>query len=120
MTIDSDIVFFQRPSELTDFEPDSTPNLYNEDLGDSYSMTLDELEVEFHLRPPPRINSGLSLVRRDSINFGAIEEWLACHKLFANRWVTEQTLHALASSASPRGVKTHPVGRCRCRRSEPV
>jgi hypothetical protein len=39
------------------------------------------------------------LIRRESIDFGAIESWLLHPKLFADPWVTEQTLHALCGAA---------------------
>ncbi len=98
LSIDSDIVFFRRPDLLT-VPPGGYPrNLYNEDRAFWYSMELDELESAFGVRPPERINSGLSVVRRESIDFASIDAWLAHPKLFANRWVTEQTLHALCST----------------------
>ena len=97
--IDSDIVFFRRP-ELLLVPPEGVPrNRYNEDCAYWYSMDLDELEAAFGLRPPPRINSGLALIRRASIDFDRIEGWLAHPKLFADPWVTEQTLHALCATA---------------------
>jgi hypothetical protein len=49
--------------------------------------------------PHPYVNSGLFLVRRESIDFEAIELWLENPKLFADTWVSEQTLHALCSTA---------------------
>ncbi len=98
LTIDSDIVFFRRPDELVDFSPDTSPNLYNKDAIEAYTLTPDELEVAFGVRPPPRINSGLGLARRVSIDFESIERWLHDPRLFENRWVTEQTLHAMCSA----------------------
>lgn len=97
--IDSDIVFFRRP-ELLIVPPEGVSrNRYNRDCEFWYSMSLDELEANFGLRPPPQINSGLALVRRTSIDFDLIERWLAHPKLFEDPWVTEQTLHALCSTA---------------------
>jgi hypothetical protein len=105
--IDSDIVFFQYP-ELLIVPPEGLArNRYNRDLSDDwYSMTPDELEAAFGIRPPPRINSGLAVIRHSSIDFAAIDRWLEHPKLFANRWVTEQTLHALASTVH--GVELLP------------
>jgi hypothetical protein len=98
ISIDSDIVFFRRP-ELLCVPPEGIPkNRYNRDESNWYSMSLDELEANFGIRPPERINSGLSVIRRESIDVEAIELWLAHPKLFADRWVTEQTLHALCST----------------------
>lgn len=94
-SIDSDIVFFQSPDELLDAHPGQ--NLYNHDEKYWYSMSLDELEACFGIRPIPYLNSGLARIERESIDFESIEEWLAEPRLFTDDWVTEQTLHALCS-----------------------
>lgn len=61
-------------------------------------MSLDELEPSFGIKPPKHLNSGLSVVRRKSIDFDTVDRWLRCPRLCADRWVTtEQTLHALCS-----------------------
>ncbi len=104
ISIDPDVIFFKRPAELLD-QPHAR-NLYNKDMEFAYSMSLDELEAAFGLRPPPLINSGLSRVARDSMDFEKIEEWLSHPKLFGDKWVTEQTLHALVSARH--GVETLP------------
>lgn len=95
-SIDSDIVFFREPRELLTGDPGK--NVYNRDAAFWYSMTLDELEARFGLRPPSHINSGLARIDRRSIDFDAVENWLAEPKLFEDDWVTEQTLHALCSA----------------------
>lgn len=95
--MDSDIVFFRRPGELL-VGAESSRNLYNKDCEYWYSLSLEEIEASFGIRPPPLINSGLALVTRKSIDFGMIETFLQHPKLFENSWVTEQTLHALCSS----------------------
>lgn len=96
--IDSDIVFFRRPDLLL-APPEGLPvNRYNRDLAEYYSMTPDELDQAFGIRPPSRINSGLSVVRCASIDLEAVDRWLEHPKLFDDQWVTEQTLHALCST----------------------
>ncbi len=97
VSIDSDILFFRRPSEL--LEGTSPPNLYNRDEAYFYSLGLDEIQRRFGVRPFPFINSGLSRVARESVEFGAIERWLLDEDLFADEWVTEQTLHALVAAS---------------------
>ena len=96
--IDSDIVFFRKPELLCAPSWRIPKNLYNKDESGWYSMSPDELEANFGIRPPERINSGLSVIRRESIDFEAMEQWMAHPKLFADLWVTEQTLHALCST----------------------
>lgn len=98
ISIDSDIVFFKRPDELIQPVASNPKNTYNKDMQYAYSMSLDELETSFGIRPPPLINSGLSRVERASIDFKKIETWLANKKFSADRWVTEQTIHALCST----------------------
>ncbi len=100
ISIDSDIVFFRRPDLLILGDGENpTRNRYNRDASDQwYSMTPDELDEAFGIRPPPRVNSGLSVIRRDSIDLDAIERWLEHPRMFENDWVTEQTLHALCST----------------------
>lgn len=98
VSIDSDIVFFRKPALLSVPACGLTRNRYNKDDGYWYSMTLDELESSFGIKPPPSINSGLSIVRSNSIDFDLIEKWLENPKLAADRWVTEQTLQALCST----------------------
>ncbi len=71
ISLDSDIVFFNQPTQLL---TPSKKNLFNQDMQYAYSMELGELEREFGIRPPPLINSGLSLVARESMNFEKIEE----------------------------------------------
>jgi hypothetical protein len=110
ITIDSDIVFFKKPQELVCSPNEIKKNKYNKDMMYYYSMELDEIELAFGIRPISLINSGLSLVKRDSINFEQINEWLKHPKLFANKWVTEQTLHALCSTIY--GVELLPDKYC--------
>ena len=109
ISIDSDIVFFRRPHELIPTETLRT-NRYNRDCAYWYSMSLDELEATFGIRPPPQVNSGLALVRRESMNFELMNQWLANPKLFEDNWVTEQTLHALCSTIY--GIELLPDSYC--------
>jgi hypothetical protein len=98
ISIDSDIVFFDRPDRLIVPPGGLGVNRYNEDDGFWYSMSVEELEAAFGIRPVPGVNSGLSLVRRETIDFPTIEKFLENPTLFADPWVTEQTLHALLSA----------------------
>jgi hypothetical protein len=97
ITIDSDVLFFGRPTELID-TPAGRLNRYNRDLNSAYAATPQELESAFGIRVPPEVNSGLASIWCESIDFAAIDQWLKHPRLFENRWVTEQTLHALCSA----------------------
>jgi hypothetical protein len=97
ISIDSDIVFFRRPDLLIVPPGGLSVNRYNEDCGFWYSMSVEELKAAFGIAPPPGVNSGLSVIRRKSIDFPTIERLLENPVLFGDDWVTEQTLHALLS-----------------------
>jgi hypothetical protein len=97
ISIDSDIVFFRRPDLLIVPPGGLGVNRYNENSGCWYSMSVEELKAAFGIAPPPGVNAGLSVVRRESIDFPTIERFLENPVLFAGDWLTEQTLHALLS-----------------------
>ena len=103
ISIDSDIVFFKSPEKV--INPQSQKNYYNEDLQYAYSMELDEIKDSFGITLPPKINSGLFNVSRDIFKGELIEKWLQNEKLFANKWVSEQTMHAMLSAVHPDGVE---------------
>ena len=60
-------------------------------------MSLDEIEAAFGIRPLPLVACGLGRVQRKSIDFVKMNQWLEHPKLFDDKWVTEQTLHALCA-----------------------
>ena len=93
ISIDSDIVFFKRPHIL--IENSEKKNFYNKDCQYAYSMTLENIKSAFGLSIIPYINSGLSLIHRESVLYSKLNHWLDNKTLFSNDWVTEQTLHAL-------------------------
>ncbi len=98
ISIDSDIVFFSNPVELSTSLGGQRCNLYNQDCFEAYSISPKEIKEEFGIEVPPRVNSGLASIWKESIDFNAIERWLHFAPLFDNEWVTEQTLHAMCSS----------------------
>jgi hypothetical protein len=98
LSMDSDLVFFRRPEELCAPPASLTKNYYNKDESYWYSMTPEEFADSFRMVPVGRINSGLFLIKRDSIKLELIEQWLSNQKLFDDTWVSEQTLHALCST----------------------
>jgi len=99
ISLDSDVLFFRRPSELIACPNGVRRNLFNRDGDYWYCLGLDEMEVTFGVRPEPRINSGLSSIWCDSMDLDRIEAWLAEPVIHEVPWLTEQTLHALSSTA---------------------
>ncbi len=98
ITIDSDIVFLANPELLVSPTLQTKVNRYNRDLAESYAMSPEEIKQEFGLTVPSHVNSGLASVWNDSMDFDSIERWLHLPALFNNKWVTEQTLHAMCSA----------------------
>lgn len=98
LSIDSDIVFFRQPELLINPDLSAKLNYYNRDSSYQYSLPLTEIKSRFGVSLPPLINSGLSRCHREALRFDLINDWLADADLFADRWVTEQTLHAMASA----------------------
>ncbi|HEU5119337.1 MAG TPA: hypothetical protein VFT74_22285 [Isosphaeraceae bacterium] len=99
ITIDSDVLFFRRPTDLIRPEGGWPVNLYNGDAGHWYTMELDDLEAKVGVRPPVFLNAGLAVVRRESIDLDRIEQWLSVPEMWqGDPWLLEQTLHALCST----------------------
>ncbi len=99
ISVDSDVVFFGRPAEVIEQSALSRRNYYNKDESYWYSLSKEECRELLGMVPIECVNSGLFSVWRDSIDFQAIERWLAHPALFDDKWVSEQTLHALCSTA---------------------
>jgi hypothetical protein len=102
ISIDSDIVFFQFPDEL--LKHDNNVNRYNRDFQFAYSLSLEEIKENFNIDIISNVNSGLFNVSREIFNPQKLEEWLQNEKLFSNKWVTEQTLHALLAHTHTSGI----------------
>lgn len=77
IVLDSDILFFKKPDEVlnaaTRFD---VPNLFNKDVFPSLMASKEVLEDICAKKIPERINSGLSVVYRDAIDFVLLEKWL--------------------------------------------
>ncbi len=106
ISIDSDILFFRCPELLCIPPGGIAANRYNEDDSCWYAMSLEEMELTFGIKVAQRINAGLSVIRRQSVDFTLVERWLACPKLSQEIWLTEQTLHALCAAVN--GVELLP------------
>lgn len=97
MILDSDVLFFSRPTALMHALEFSTGNALNKDWRDGY--TLDEATLSSLPFPMPAlINSGLGLLHRDSLRLEWIEEFLALPGILSHPHQIEQTLIALCSA----------------------
>jgi hypothetical protein len=100
LLLDSDILFFQRPTVLLRriMDPCYTCNTLNRDWGMGYSLepAFAQSRVPFQLQS--FINSGLGLMHKESYDLKCFEEWLSFPGILSHPHRIEQTLVALASS----------------------
>lgn len=101
LVFDSDLLFFQSPSELINRVEDSNYqlNTFNEDIKSAYAIAPVEVEKVYDFRLISSLNSGLGLVHRGSVQLDFLEEFLALPRILEGHfWRIEQTLFALCSS----------------------
>ncbi len=98
--IDSDILFFQRPSELINCVKRGKP-CFNSDYQDAYAVPAEELRRRLNINVLSKVNAGLVVLRRVDYDLNFMERYFACFSSpirDVNRH--EQTLHALLLSRS--------------------
>ncbi len=98
--LDSDILFFQRPTALLALidDPRVRHNSLNKDWRDGYTIKPDALQSMVDFEFPPLINSGLGLIHRGSLSPAWVEEFLALPGILSHPHQIEQTLIALCSA----------------------
>lgn len=95
--LDSDILFFQSPTELQEALRTEGALVFQQDYASSYVLTPEQSMAAFGLDLPERLNVGMMLFPRRDIDFRQCEEWLA-HSVFDAHRKTphiEQTLWSL-------------------------
>ena len=103
LTIDSDVLFFNRPSDLLVATGAPLPaNLFQRDPVSTYNLSEERALDELGIRLAPQVNTGIMLFPRASIQLFRCEQYLA-HPDVAqpNGWI-EQTLYALLASEQGR------------------
>lgn len=99
LLLDTDVLFFAPPVEMIDSVAEHAGvNLYNRDRGFWYNITTATARDRYEIDLVPEINAGLALVRREVIDLPLVDRILADPELFAEPWLTEQTIHALLGS----------------------
>lgn len=103
LTLDSDLVFFRRPAELlvAGREPLSS-SLFQCDPASAYNIDEARASEELGVRLAPRVNTGVALYARRSLDLARCEEYLAHAEVARSTGFIEQTLHALCASAQNR------------------
>ena len=98
--VDSDILFFQHPSELLHYARCGIP-CFNSDYQDAYALPAKELRRRLNIDVFSTINAGLVVLRRADYDLNFMERYFTCFSSpirDVNRH--EQTLHALLLSRS--------------------
>ena len=95
--LDSDILFFDRPTALLAAldDPTFTLNTLNKDWSDGYTIDLATTRPLLDFECPPRINSGLGLIYKNSLRLDWIEHFLSLPGILSHSHQIEQTLIAL-------------------------
>ncbi|AFZ59167.1 hypothetical protein H6G54_02075 [Anabaena cylindrica FACHB-243] len=100
LLLDSDILFFQEPTELLNRieNPDYKLNTLNADENSAYTVEPETVKSQLGFDLAARVNSGLGLIHQQSLNFDWIEEFLSLPDIIGHFWRIEQTIYALCSS----------------------
>lgn len=100
LLLDSDILFFKEPTELINRieNPEYKLNTLNADVESSYTVEPETVKTHLGFDLAARVNSGLGLIHKNSLNFDWIEEFLSLPNVIGHFWRIEQTIYALCSS----------------------
>ena len=100
---DSDVLAFNRPTQLIDGLTGKKPLYMLDRYGSNYASVVVEAVQEQQLSLPDQVNSGLIVLPKNSLNLTALEEFLerfAGWEQLGQSWFSEQTLIALMLSAA--------------------
>lgn len=97
---DSDLLFFQEPTELLRRleDPDYQLNSVNGDTASAYTVDPAIVREKMGFEVIERFNSGLGVIHRQSLSYAWLEEFLTLPDITSHFWRIEQTLFALCSS----------------------
>jgi hypothetical protein len=100
LLLDSDVLFFNKPSEVMDCCANSMP-CFMDDYQNAYSLLISDLNKVVDKKVIDRFNSGLLCYQRKKIDLETVEKLLKsvlCNKNFDNTGWIEQTIFALLFS----------------------
>jgi hypothetical protein len=103
LTLDSDVLFFRRPSELLgSTATPMTVSLFQRDRASTYNLSEPRALAELGVLLAPCVNTGIALFPRDSLDLIRCERYLAHPDVARPTGWIEQTLHALCASEQGR------------------
>jgi len=99
LTLDSDVLFFSRPSELLSWPGSATAQaLFQRDVASAYNISEAEAEANFGIRMAKAVNTGIALLLRRNLDLSRCEQFLAHPEVAKPTGFIEQTLHSLCAS----------------------
>jgi hypothetical protein len=101
LLLDSDVLFFRPPVELTCTGEGPKENVFNADPWSSYVLPLPELRELLKTPLPARVNIGLGVVWREVYRPETVEDALAHEAVMTAPFLVAQTLVTLMASALP-------------------
>jgi hypothetical protein len=103
LTIDSDVIFFNRPSDLlVATEMPLQSNLFQRDPASTYNLSEERALEDLGVMLAPQVNTGIMLFPRESIELSRCEQYLAHPEIARPSGWIEQTLYALMASEQGR------------------
>ncbi len=105
LLLDSDVMFFQRPSEILDWATSENEGIFfNEDTQEKYSSPRSEIENQIGFQLHRNFNSGLVLMQSKAFDLRLAESLLSKFEHSAHHpQFFEQTLYCVMASAWGRG-----------------
>lgn len=98
--IDSDVLFFNRPEEFLRVGQEPLDKVYfQKDCTVSFTLSPDEAQRDLGISITKRINAGLMMRPKNSIQLEKVEEFLAHPSVAQYSGLLDQTLQALCASA---------------------
>ena len=99
MILDSDLLFFSRVSEILSWiNSDRLANRLNRDIENAYCLTKSDVHEHLGIRLIDRLNSGLALCARRSMDYQLVEAVLEFCEINKPTLHVEQTVQAILSS----------------------
>lgn len=99
LMIDSDILFFSRPSSVLDAAESCAPqSMFMRDPADNYNISRERAREVLRIDLAPRVNTGLVIVDRNIIDFNRCDYFLSDEEIARPTGFIEQTLYALVAS----------------------
>jgi hypothetical protein len=103
--LDSDVLFFRKPESILRWCAYGGDECwFNEDVKEAFPIPLTEVQATLGITVWPRVNSGLCLLNRSTIDLDLCEKALRETSLLKGHiWLVEQSLFAICASARNRG-----------------